>query len=104
MELRERMIETLRTTELWRDMDGIGTLDTYGPADADYEKLADAAIAAVLDALMEPSEGMLDAGKHTPFFTFERGPEVDKLWTAMLQQFRRAHFPSALAEDDGEVL
>lgn len=86
-DLRERVIKALRTAELWRDMDGIGTLGTYGAEEDDYAKLADAAIAAVLDALEEPSEGMRGAwassGKHDDW-----RKECDIGWQAMLAAFR----------------
>ncbi|GEM_PF-6497588 len=61
---------------------------------------ADAAIAAVLEALKEPSEGMLEAANNA-----DRGmlPWAGQ-YRAMLTAFTRDHYLSALAEEDGKLI
>ena len=48
-------------------------------------KLAKAAIAAVLDDMAEPSEGMIEAGA----LARARGYATDDIWEAMLAQYRK---------------
>ncbi len=47
---RKAVKHALQTTELWRDMDGPGTLQTYGVEDREFDKLADAVIATLNQA------------------------------------------------------
>ena len=64
---------------------------------------ADAAIAAVLEALKEPSEAMTEAGEDVityPADDFIRN-RADIVWSAMLTAFKRDHYLSALAGEDG---
>ena len=73
--------------------------------DLAYER-ADAAIKAVLDALKEPSEAMVEAGEDVityPADDFIRN-RADMVWAAMLTAFTRDHYLSALAEEDGKEL
>lgn len=60
---------------------------------------ADAAIAAVLEALKEPSVKMRAAGISAPDYL-----DCSNVWTAMLTAFTRDHYLSALAEEDGREL
>lgn len=53
------------------------------PSNASLRK-ADAAIAAVFDALREPSEGMVDAGQEA-----DGTITAERVWQAMLDAFAR---------------
>ncbi len=50
---REAIRHTLKTTELWRDMDGTGTLQTYGVEDREFDRLVDALLTVIGDHLIE---------------------------------------------------
>lgn len=63
-----------------------------------YLDEADAAIAAVLEALKEPSEAMVEAyNRHDLSF-------VQSGYHDLLRTFTRDHYLSALAEEDGKEL
>lgn len=75
---------------------------------------ADAAIAAVLEALKEPSEAMAKAGATITSYDTRREKAVPisgfgeygahSIWQAMLTTFTRDHYLSALAEEDGKLI
>lgn len=61
---------------------------------------ADAAIAAVLEALKEPSGEMLQAGNRV----WLDGGNDRQIFQAMLTAFTCDHYLSALAEEDGKLI
>lgn len=89
-----------------------------GGTDADIAEMADgwaneadAAIAVVLDAMEEPSEGMVFAGMTARVDHPERDNTLSRherltagIYKAMLAAFRRDYFLSALAEADGDMI
>lgn len=76
------------------------------PPDLYFDE-ADAAIAAVLDALKEPSEAMILAGERAAWDENASMPMHRAMahgYAAMIQAFTRNHYLSALAEEDGKTL
>lgn len=61
---------------------------------------ADAAIAAVLDALKNPGASAIRAGMECE----EMGGDGGQIYLAMLTAFTRDHYLSAMAEEDGKEL
>lgn len=99
-ELRERVARAV-TNELARQ-DGVegewdleeGVLPFIDQGQVDMFAVADAAIAAVLDAMQEPSEGMLAQTGHDD--GMNEAPLHD--WQAMLAAFRTEALPPAPPE------
>lgn len=76
-----------------------------------YLDEADAAIAAVLEALKEPTEAMVQAGGNVHTYDIELEKAVPfghyaaaSIYPVMIQTFTRDHYLSALAEEDGKEL
>jgi hypothetical protein len=80
MELREAVAKAIH------ESNRIVPWDQTSQQDLAYER-ADAAIAAVLDALREPSEAMVDIGTKSTFTPVDE-QDAELVWSNMLAAFR----------------
>ena len=73
----EAVARALRDTELWRDQDGVATLQLYDISDSDITKLARAALAADATATGDVVAGLVEAleeAKRQLTYIDERSP------------------------------